>query len=58
MIMITPAEFEDEMKRISNSGSGQEINHIAADELMCKVLEENGYSVGVKVFKDMSKWYS
>ena len=57
MIMITPAEFEDQMKRIKMSGE-TELGHIAADELMCQVLDENGYSSGVKIFKDLSKWYS
>lgn len=60
MIMITPAEFEDEMRRISNSQNeeGMEMTHVAADELMCKVLKDNGYEAGVKIFEKMRKWYA
>jgi len=57
MIMITPAEFEDQMRKIKLTGD-TELGHRAADDLMCEVLEENGYSSGVKIFKDLSKWYS
>lgn len=57
MIMITPAEFEDEMGRISQNEE-IELRHKAADELMCKVLQENGYSSGVKIFESMKKWYA
>lgn len=57
MIMITPAEFEDEMKKIYNSGE-TELGHRAADDLMCQILDENGYSAGVKIFKNLSKWYA
>lgn len=57
MVMITPAEFEDEMKKIMATGN-TELGHIAADELMCQVLDENGYSSGVKIFKSLSKWYA
>lgn len=57
MIMITPAEFEDQMKKIMATGN-TELGHIEADDLMCKVLDENGYSAGVKIFKSLSKWYA
>lgn len=56
MLMITPAKFEDEMQKIKMSGD-TELGHQAADDLMCQVLEENGYGAGVKIFKDLSKWY-
>ena len=55
--MITPAEFEDEMKRIAEI-QDLELKHKSADELMCSALDDNGYSSGVKIFKEMSKWYS
>ena len=57
MVMITPAEFEDEMKRIAEI-QDLELKHKSADELMCSALDDNGYSSGVKIFKEMSKWYS
>ena len=58
-MIITPARFEDEMKRISEiPGYDPEDKHVRADDLMCKVLDSLGYSVGVKIFQDMEKWYS
>lgn len=60
MIMITPAEFEDEMKKIyeRTNSDGVDVSHVAADELMCKVLTDNGYEAGVKIFEKMKKWYA
>lgn len=56
MVMITPAEFEDGMRKIASSSEvGKEVMHKAADELMCKVLEDNGYVAGVKIFENMWK---
>lgn len=57
MIMITPAEFEDEMRKLSNDFD-QEHKHRKADELMCEILNQFGYSVGVEIFNNMNKWYS
>lgn len=57
MTMLTPAKFEDEMKKLMET-KDLEGRHKAADELMCKALSDNGYEVGVKVFEEMEKWYS
>lgn len=57
MLYVTPAEFEDEMKKIVNTDD-PETSHAAADELMCKVLIAHGYEAGVKIFEDMWKWYA
>lgn len=65
--MICPEEFEQRMLDLKdNSGCAFLTNckyetedaHILADELMCEVLEQFGYHAGVKVFKEMGKWYS
>lgn len=48
MIMITPAEFEDEMRRIAKKGDLDE-----AITLMCEALIDNGYSSGIKILADM-----
>lgn len=59
MDFITPAEFEDRMMKIKQSYSDDpEMAHRLMDELMCDVLIEHGYSVGVKTFKETSKWYA
>jgi len=54
MIMITPAEFEDKIKQIKETGfrSG---DPYAAEKLMCEALEDNGYYAGVKIYKEMRK---
>ena len=57
MTMLTPAKFEDEMKKLLDT-KDLELRHKAADRLMCKALSDNGYEVGVKVFEEMEKWYS
>lgn len=57
MIMITPAEFEDKMKAIAERHDDVDVAHVAADELMCKALIDNGYEAGVKIFDSMTKWY-
>lgn len=57
MIMITPAEFEDEMRKIAETKSSDD-RHILSDELMCKVLIDNGYVAGVEIFRQMEKSYS
>jgi len=61
--MITPAEFEDKMKdmeyRLKNRVDGYyEEAHIDADDLMCKILKDLGYTKGVEIFERMPKWYS
>lgn len=52
MVMLTPAEFEDKMRQIKEIGfrSGEPD---AAEKLMCEALEDNGYSAGVKVYREM-----
>lgn len=52
-MLITPAEFEDEMKKIEDSISNQETRFNAACDLMCDVLDSLGYGIGVQMFKAM-----
>lgn len=56
MTMITQKEFEDEMREISEKTDMRE-RHIEATLLMCRVLLQFGYDVGVKIFSDMPKMY-
>ena len=53
---MTPEEFHEAM--ISLETGDTECDHVNADELMCKVLNELGYEGGVKVFETMPKWYA
>ena len=55
---ITPAEFEDKMKEIVNSGMEPDEAHIEADSLMMDILKSLGYEKGVQYFDAMEKWYS
>ena len=62
--MITPAEFEDRMREFSTKVTNafvdyhEEEAHSDADDLMCAVLRDLGYSKGVEIFERMPKWYS
>ena len=57
--MITPAEFERRMAKIAEwNKHDEESSHGDADDLMCEVLDQLGYSAGVAIFKNMSLWYS
>ena len=53
----TPEEFAKKMYQLAGSGD-EEADHVKADELMCQLLTSLGYGEGVKIFRDMDKWYS
>lgn len=53
---MLPKDFKKKMKEISLS-TDPEGAHGAADELMCQLLKELGYSEGVRIFDKMEKWY-
>lgn len=50
MVMITPAEFEDEMKELTKKKDDAGILL-----LMCNTLIDNGYGAGVEVLMEMRK---
>jgi hypothetical protein len=55
---MTSDEFKSEMERISQSDDGTSSDpHIAADELMCDLLESLGYGKGVEIFRSITRWY-
>lgn len=54
---IDPEEFFHRMLKISSSDD-QEENHGEADRLLCQVLAQLGYGDGVRVFRNMAKWYA
>lgn len=57
--MATPEEFAKTMLDIRDKcGKDVEQCHSLMDELMCSVLKENGYEVGVFIFEHADKWYS
>jgi hypothetical protein len=49
---MTPEEFLKFMRLIFEYGCCPEENHVAAEIMMCDVLEELGYGEGVKIFKE------
>lgn len=48
---MSPNEFSKYMKLIFEYGCCDEENHVAAEIMMCDVLEELGYEEGVRIFK-------
>jgi hypothetical protein len=54
---MTPYEFYHKMLEIADN-LDQEARHAEADNLLCAVLMELGYSTGVEVFHKMEKWYA
>ena len=46
-MIITPARFEDEMRRID-----ADLDPIAAIELMKETLRSLGYEAGIRIFED------
>jgi hypothetical protein len=62
MMSMTPEEFAEEMSRIKSTTEfvHRDLHnaHMAADELMCKLLSALGYGAGVNAFCEMPKWYS
>lgn len=57
--MILPKDFKEQMEQIEREyADDTEVAHAKADFLMCEILSEMGYQEGVKVFKDMPKWYA
>jgi len=55
--MITPEEFAQRMRDIARMGD-EESAHSQADDLLCEVLKQHGYGVGVEIFQNMPKWYA
>ena len=55
----TPEEFEKELQSIIEEWHGDmEMSHRFMDDVLCRVLTENGYWKGVQVFKSQHKWYA
>jgi hypothetical protein len=46
------------MKDININGGDQEIDHGAADDILCKLLEKLGYEELIKTYNEIPKWYA
>ena len=56
---LTPAEFAAQMRKIDeDAGSDREQAHVDADNLMLRVLREQGFTEGADVFCKMRVWYA
>jgi hypothetical protein len=53
-----PKVFADLMRKAFNDYDDVEANHSNADDLMCSLLEELGYTEAVQIFKNGYKWYA
>ena len=57
--VTTVDEFVDCMKYINSYNEDDpETSHYNADQLMMETLEELGYGEGIKIFREMWKWYA
>lgn len=56
-IKTTPRKFAATMRKLNENGDN-EGKHGAMDDEMCRLLEELGYSAGVKIFQSADKWYA
>ena len=57
--MITPGEFKDIMQGIKDDMEcDRELMHIEMDDLLCEVLNDLGYSEGVKIYKNTDMWHA
>lgn len=43
---------------VDSAGGDYDITHKEADDLLCKLLQELGYSGVVDEFKKVGKWYA
>ena len=58
---MTPAEFAAAMQSIAlraNDDGDLEHEHAQGDDLMERVLTDLGYGEGVRIFREMDKWYA
>ena len=56
---ITVDQAHWELEQIKARGAGDpEINHIEADEILCRLLTSLGYNKVVATYDAISKWYA
>ena len=57
---MTPSQFKKDMTEITKGGGRRdpEMEHVHADELLCKALREAGYEDGVDIYEKLDKWYA
>lgn len=55
--VMSKEDFLTEMTRIALM-DGIEERHSLADALLCSVLRQLGYSKGIDIFDEMTKWYA
>ena len=54
---MSPETFEAQVRNIiQNCGEDYEMAHDKLDELLCQVLEQNGYHEGVNAYRKTPKW--
>ena len=54
---LTPAEFAERLRDYYRDLDIKD-RHVAADKLMCSLLEMMGYTEGIAEFRDWDKWYA
>ncbi len=55
--LVSPKSFVEQVKRIiDETGDDYERSHLELDALLCRVLEQNGYTEGVRLYQEAKKW--
>lgn len=55
--ILTPVEFAEKMDEITGIWDFEQA-HKDADNLLAELLDSLGYEDGIKLYRDMNKWYA
>lgn len=56
-VLLSPKRFAERVQQIiQEEGEDYERSHTRLDELLCQVLEQNGYGDGVNIYRKTPKW--
>ena len=57
-MILGPDGFADQMRQLADGGYDPEGFHTNADNLLCSLLKNLGYTEGIKIFEMHTKWYA
>lgn len=56
---MTPNDFHKKMEKLRDElKDDPEVMHQQMDDLMCRVLQEQGFWKGVEIFQKSESWYA
>ena len=56
--LMTPEQFEVQMRELARTSRDEEVFHIDADDMIIALLRSLGYGAGCDIFEETPKWYS